>query len=532
MKKTVNTLLLAYLISCLPTHAEMIPNTLFGDNAVLQQGRRVPVWGTASEGERVTVSFGGQKVEAATKNGKWMAWLEPMKSSFTPQTMTISGSNTLTMTNILVGEVWLCGGQSNMERKFPQLVSTDPSQLPPVNLEKEIAAADLPAIRHILIPQVTSSNPLSTISTTWMICSPKSVTNFTAVGYFFARDLQKELNVPIGLINSSWGGSIAAAWSRHEALETNPALNPILTDYNKDVAAYPERLARYQADEPKIQARYTKALAEAKAKGQRPPNPPHPPGDPFKNVNSPSYMFNAMINPLIPHAIRGVIWYQGETDRLKADQYQKTFPALISDWRNLWSEGDFPFLYVQIAPCKMIGPEIREAQLLSLKRTTNTAMTVITDWGHPNNMHPIHKEPVGHRLSLAARALAYGEKIEYSGPLYKAAQINGNSITISFDHTGNGLVAKDGPLKGFLIAGSDKVFIPAQAEIKGESVVVSAPEVTTPVAVRYGWTNVPDVNLFNQAGLPASPFRTDDWETQTNAPAAAPIPSPQASPGK
>jgi len=490
-------------------HADVLPNGLFGDNAVLQQGRRVPVWGTASEGEKVTVAFGGQKVEVVAKDGKWMAWLEPMRASSTPQTMTISGSNSLTMTNILVGEVWLCGGQSNMERKFPQLVSNDPSQLPPVNLEQETAAADHPEIRHITIPQITSSNPLSTISTNWVICSPQTVTNFTAVGYFFARDLQKEIKVPIGLINSSWGGSIAAAWSRHASMETNPALTPILSDYAKDVASYSERLAKYQADESRIQSRYTNAVAEAKAKGQRPPNPPHPPGDPVKNVNSPSYMFNAMINPLIPYAIRGVIWYQGETDRLKADQYQKTFPALISDWRNLWGEGDFPFLYVQIAPCKMIGPEIREAQLLTLKRTTNTAMTVITDWGHPNNMHPIHKEPVGHRLSLAARALAYGQSIEFSGPIYKEAMINGNSITIRFDHAGHELVAKGSPLKGFLIAGADKVFVPAQAEIRGETVVVSSPQVTNPVAVRYGWDSVPDVNLFNDAGLPASPFRTD-----------------------
>ena len=232
-----------------------------------------------------------------------------------------------------------------------------------------------------------------------------------------------------------------------------------MAEYEQAIRTYPQRLAKYQADEPKLQARYAKALAEAKATGKPRPNPPHAPPDPLKYVNSPSALYNAMIHPLIPYAIRGVIWYQGETNRLHADLYRKLFPNLIADWRSQWGEGDFPFLFVQIAPCKMIGPEIREAQFLTLRKSPNTAMTVITDWGDPNNMHPIHKEPVGARLALAARALAYGQQIEYSGPLFREAKTTAGSITISFDHTGQGLVAKDGPLKGFTIAGADKVFV-------------------------------------------------------------------------
>jgi len=489
------------LLGALPLRADIATPAVFGTHMVLQQGRRVPVWGTASEGEKVTASFGGQRAETVAKNGRWMVWLEPMKATSTSQSMTISGSNTITFTDVLVGEVWICSGQSNMERKLPQLVSRPP--VPPANWEQEAARANYPEIRHLTVPQASSTKPLATFEANWVNCSPETVLTFTAVGYYFGRDLHKTLKVPIGLIHSSYGGSIAESWTREGALRANPELVPIMSEYEEAIRTYPQRLAKYQADEPKLRARYAKALAEAKATGKPRPNPPHAPPDPLKYVNSPSALYNAMIHPLIPYAIRGVIWYQGETNRLHADLYRKLFPNLIADWRSQWGEGDFPFLFVQIAPCKMIGPEIREAQFLTLKKSPNTAMTVITDWGNPNNMHPIHKEPVGARLALAARALAYGQQIEYSGPLFREAKAAAGTITISFDHIGQGLAAKDGPLKGFTIAGPDKVFVPAHAEIVGATVVVSSPQVTRPVAVRYGWANVPDVNLYNSAGLPA-----------------------------
>jgi len=504
MKKN-NLLLLSGLILLHPLLGDVVPNPLFTDNAVLQQGMKVPVWGTAGVGEKITVEFAGQRVSTIATNGTWMLFLEPLTATTNSQTMTLSGSNTVTLTNLLVGEVWICSGQSNMERQL----GLRNGQKPIVNYEAEAASANYPSLRHFLVKQNTSTNPLSTVSGSWNVCSPTTVTNFTAVGYFFGRDLMKSKGVPVGLIHTSWGGTPAEAWTSHDALATNPLLSPILQHFTNDVATYADRLAKYQADEPKLKADYTNACAQAVAEAKPTPRPPSPPRDPLKDSHSPSVLFNGMINPILPYAMRGVIWYQGESNGGRAKEYRDLFPAMIADWRSVWGEGNFPFLYVQVAPFKKMGPEIREAQFLTLGKTTNTAMTVITDHGDAEDIHPTQKEPVGQRLALAARALAYGESIEYSGPLFKDFKIDASKVVISFTHQDKGLVSKDGPLKGFTIAGADKQFVPAQAEIVGETVVVSSPQVLAPTAVRYGWTNVPDVNLFNTAGLPASPFRTD-----------------------
>jgi sialate O-acetylesterase len=520
MKKTVSNLLFASLISCLPAHAEVVPNTLFGNNAVLQQGRKVPVWGTASEGEKVSVSFGGQKVETVSKDGKWMVWLDPMKADATPKTLTIAGStNTVTSTNILIGEVWLCGGQSNMEWALAKCT----------NAAEAIAAASNPQIRLLTVPRSPIDEPQSSTKVTWNECNSTNARSFSAVAYFFARDLHKDLNVPVGLIGSYWGGTPAEAWTDRKTLAGSPVLNAILEKQAKAEATFDP--LKLEEENKKITALYEAEVAKAAAEGKPKPGGPRLKLAPKENHRRPCALYNGMIAPLLPYSIRGVIWYQGENNAGEAKLYRTLFPAMIGNWRNVWNQGDFPFLFVQIAPYKGMTPEIREAQLLTWKKTPNTAMAVITDVGNPENIHPTNKEPVGQRLALAARALAYGEKIEYSGPLYKSAQTNGNSMSITFDHTGKGLLAKDGPLKGFVIAGADKAFVPAQAEIKGETIFVSAPEVTNPVAVRYGWTNSPDVNLYNQDGLPASPFRTDDWETSsTNSTAKAPLPEPPATP--
>ena len=504
MKKT-SFLLLSSLVLLHPLFADVVPNPLFTDNAVLQQGMKVPVWGTAGIGEKITVEFAGQKVSTIATNGTWMLFLEPLTATTNSQTMTVSGSNTVTLTNLLIGEVWICSGQSNMERQL----GLRNGQKPIVNYEAEAASANYPNLRHFLVKQTSSTNPLSTVSGSWIVCSPATVTNFTAVGYFFGRDLMKAKGVPVGLIHSSWGGTPAEAWTSHDALATNPVLSPILQHFTKDVATYADRLAKYQTEEPKLKADYTNACAQALAEAKPTPRPPAPPRDPLKDSHSPSVLFNGMINPILPYAMRGVIWYQGESNGGRAKEYRDLFPAMIADWRLVWGEGNFPFLYVQVAPFKKMGPEIRESQFLTLGKTTNTAMTVITDHGDAEDIHPTQKEPVGQRLALAARALAYGESIEYSGPLFKNCKIDGSKAVISFTHADKGLVSKEGPLKGFTIAGADKQFIPAEAEIVGETVVVSSPVVTAPTAVRYGWTNVPDVNLFNTSGLPASPFRTD-----------------------
>ena len=466
----------------------------------------MPVWGTAAEGERVTVSFAGQTRETVAKDGRWMVWLEPMTASSLPQEMVIRGdTNRVTLTDLLVGEVWICSGPSNMERQL----GPRPGQKPLVNAVQEAASADYPMIRHFGVARNVSVTPLSTLTGKWIVCTPESVSSFTAVGYYFGRDLHRDLNVPIGLIHTSWGGTPAEAWTSGEVLASNPAFSGILEKFAKEQAAYPERLATYRAGEANLIEDYKAAAAKAAGEGKPAPNPPKPPLDPPKDPHSPSVLFNAMLSPVIPYAVRGVIWYQGEANAPRAKEYRTLFPAMIADWRTRWGEGDFPFLFVQIAPFGKMPPEIREAQLLTALATTNTAMTVITDHGDPRDIHPAEKEPVGDRLALAARALAYGHAVEYSGPLYSDLRIDGSTAVVSFTHNGMGLVARGGPLRGFTIAGADKVFVPAEATIEGNTVRVSSPGVGKPVAVRYGWENVPDVNLFNLAGLPASPFRTD-----------------------
>jgi sialate O-acetylesterase len=318
------------------------------------------------------------------------------------------------------------------------------------------------------VEKTTSLQPLEEVKGSWVECSPETVGKFSAVGYYFARDLHAKLGVPVGIISTSWGGTPAQAWTSAEGFEGHPELKGYVDQLEAAVE-----------------------LPEKRGQG------------------FPSVLYNAMIAPVVPYGMKGVIWYQGEANAGKSKEYQTLFPAMIADWRAKWNIGDFPFLYVQIAPFKGQPPEIREAQFLTIATTKNTAMTVITDVGDANDIHPKRKEPVGHRLSLAARALAYGEKIEYSGPLYESMKRGRDKAEISFRHVGGGLIAKDGELKGFTIAGANGEFVPATAEIQGDKVVVSAEGVSTPKAVRYGWENVPDVNLFNKEGLPASPFRTD-----------------------
>jgi len=500
-------LTIVFLVVATPSiRAEVRPNPLFNHNAVLQQGMTVPVWGTAADGEKVTLEFAGQRVSTTSTNGSWNIRLQPMKADTNPRCMVISGAtNTVTLTNLLIGEVWICSGQSNMERQL----GPRKGQKPLANWEAEAATAEHPLLRHFLVKQTMSTNALSEVEGDWQVCSPRTVTNFTAVGYYFGRDLQRDLKVPVGLLHVSWGGTPAETWTRWEAMETNPALSAILPRYSNDVATYADRLAKYQVDEPRLKEEFTNAVTKALAEAKPTPRPPSPPRDPLKTQNSPSRLFNGMLHPVIPYAMRGVIWYQGESNAGRAKEYRDLFPAMIADWRHLWGEGDFPFLFVQIAPYWAQGPEIREAQFLTLFKSTNTAMAVITDHGDANDIHPAEKEPVGQRLELAARALAYGHLLEYSGPLYKNIVIKGTNVTVNFTHAGMGLMSIGHKLKGFEIAGQDGKFFPADAVIDGCSVVVSSPKVEAPASVRYGWSNVPDVNLFNYAGLPASPFRSN-----------------------
>ncbi len=519
---TLSVLAIAAFISG-PLQADVKPNPLFTDGAVLQRGQPVPVWGTARSGEKVTVEIAGQKAGTTAAEGKWSVNLKPLKEGG-PHTMKITGDNAVTVNNLLVGEVWVCSGQSNMEWKFAASH----------NAQEEGPKADFPKIRMFTVNKKVSAKPLAEAEGSWVECSPQTVGGFSAVGYFFARDLYQKLGVPVGMIHTSWGGTPAQAWTSLEGFGTDPELKGYvdaakqkLATYDADVAGYAARMEEFntkikewnettgKAYQETLKA-WNEATAKAKKDGQPlPPKPvpsspqPKPPASPDGGPGDPASLYNGMLAPIIPYGIKGAIWYQGESNAKNSKQYRTLFPAMIADWRARWKQGAFPFFFVQIAPFNGQPPEIREAQFLTLSKVENTAMAVTTDVGDAKDIHPKQKEPVGQRLALAARALTYGEKIEYSGPLYDSMTAKGGSLILNFKHVGGGLVAKDGELKGFTIAGADKKFVPAQAKIHGATVVVAAEGVAAPKAVRYGWENVPDVNLFNKEGLPASPFRTD-----------------------
>jgi sialate O-acetylesterase len=410
--------------------------------------------------------------------------------------LSITGDNSILITNVLVGEVWLCSGQSNMG--FPLSRAA--------NAQEAIAAAGDPELRLYTVPRGATDTPQTDAPGTWKECTPETATPFSAVAYFFGRDLRRALKVPVGLINSSVGGTPAEAWTSRPTLESDPALRGILERYAEKVKAYDPAAAAEQ--HAQALEKHKAAAAKARAEHKPPPAVPRAPVDPSRSSSRPSGLYNAMIAPLQPFAIAGVIWYQGESNASRAAEYQELFPALIRNWREAWGEGDFPFLFVQIAPHQRMTPEIREAQLLTWQKVPRTAMAVITDIGNETDIHPTKKEPVGDRLALAARAIAYGEKLEYSGPVYRSMKVKGQQVILSFTHVDGGLIAKDGELKGFTIAGADGNFTSATAKIEGKQVVVESPSVAAPTAVRYGWSSTPDVNLFNKQGLPATPFRT------------------------
>lgn len=480
---------IAVWLTCLPLVANAVmPNALFSNGVVLQQGVKVPVWGYAKDGEKITVEFQDQTISTTARDGCWMLHLKPLKAGG-PFVMTIAGENTVTITNVLVGEVWLCSGQSNME--MPLSAAT--------NAPEALAGAMDPQLHFFTVAHEATDEPKTNVSGKWVESTPGTAKYFSAVGYFFGRDLRKVLNVPIGLIHSSVGGTPAEAWTEYAVLETDPDLKPILGRQAQAIKDF---------NPAEAQAENETNIAKAKAEG-RDISKVQLIKSPAISINRPGGLYNAMIAPLEPFAIAGVIWYQGESNNKRADEYRKLFPAMIQNWRTAWGEGKFPFLFVQIAPHRDMTPEIREAQFLTWQQVPRTSMAVITDVGEANNIHPTRKEPVGVRLALAARAIAYDEKIEYSGPVYDSMKIKSGHAILTFSHVGSGLVAEGGELKGFSIAGKDGKFFEATAEIDGDKVIVYNSSVTEPAAVRYGWANVPDINLFNQEGLPATPFRTD-----------------------
>ena len=628
---------------------------IIGDNMVLQQGKKIRIWGWANPNEKVSVVFASQKANAvADASGHWQTLLGPVKAGG-PFELTISASNTLTIKNVLVGEVWICSGQSNME--WPLINSQ--------NGADAVAQANYPEIRLFTVQKTTSRTPLDDVKGQWIVTTPDKVGQFSAVGYFFGRELYQKLNVPVGLIHTSWGGTPAEAWTSNDALATTSDLQPILARYQEGLKnvgerqqEYARRLAEWSqrnlyqdegnkgealgyaasqtntADWPTMNLpqyfetaglkmdgaiwfrkeieipqswagrslelnlaaiddfdttyfngtkvggigsetpnsynvpRHYKIPAELVRAGKnviavrvfdsageggfgagtmslRPsegaeepvslagpwsykvelaltPKSPdwgsRPEAAGPTNQNSPSVLYNAMIAPLTPLSIRGAIWYQGESNAGRAYQYRTLFPTMIRNWRTAWGQGDFPFYYVQLAnfqpikdaPGESEWAELREAQTLTLHEP-QTGMAVIIDIGEAKDIHPRNKVDVGHRLALWALANTYGEKIEYSGPLFQSFSIEGDKLRVKFRHAAGLKTSDGGAPKGFAIAGEDHKFVWADARIEGDEVVLSSKEVTKPIAVRYAWADNPVCNLYNTIGLPASPFRSDDW---------------------
>jgi sialate O-acetylesterase len=484
---------------------------VFGDHMVLQRDMPVPVWGWADPGETATVTLGDQtKTATADSAGKWSVKLDAMKAGG-PYELKVQGKqNAIRFADVLVGEVWLCSGQSNMQMTVDGVA----------NKKAEVAAADYPQIRQYFIEHTPFPEPKATTGGHWITCSPASVAGFSAVAYFFARELHKQLGVPVGVIDSSWGGTPIEAWTSLKTHEALPELRTLIDDVKK-------RTELFQSGKAKIQ--YEKQLSDwkkaaAQAKAERKPfnvRKPDAPYDPRFSPGSPATLYNGMIAPLVPYAIRGATWYQGESNA-GSPLYSLQLKAMIASWRDDWKQGDFPFLFVQLPnfmgpqtqPSESVGgwPMTREQFLKALATVPNTGMAVTIDIGEGDQIHPHNKQDVGKRLAQWALAKTYGKDVVACGPLYKSMRKDGGKIVIAFDYIGGGLAARDGgKLVGFAIAGADKKFVWADAKIEGDTVVASSPAVKSPAAVRYAWANNPKCNLINKAGLPASPFRTDDW---------------------
>ncbi|WP_053975936.1 sialate O-acetylesterase [Mangrovimonas xylaniphaga] len=617
---------------------------LFADDMVLQRNKPIPVWGWADANEKIEVSFNGQKVKTkANKDGKWSLELKAEKAGG-PFTMTIKGKNTIQIKNILVGEVWICSGQSNMEFAVSGVT----------NAEQEMNDADYPQIRQFLVTQDMSAQPKSHLKQgNWTVSNRDNVGDFTAVGFFFAKKLYKELNVPIGLINTTWGGTCVETWTSKEGLSKSDEFGKYISNLpdldlegvikeQKAVIAKKieniqgkilseEELGKVTTLEFKDTTWPTMMLPDA-WENQQLPNmdgivwfrktfevPAHLAGKPFilnlakvddvdvtyvngvevgttgqydlsrkysvakgilkagSNViavkvtdyvggggiygdpadlkvtvgdtdialaggwkfnvidvryefspnNYPSLLYNAMLNPLMPYSFQGVIWYQGEANVHRAEQYKKSFPLMINDWRKHWGQGEFPFYFVQLSSFNEFNgnsnsgsrwAELREAQSYTAQTVPNTAMCVTTDIGNAKDIHPTNKQDVGKRLSAIALRNVYGKNIVCESPIYKSMQVEGNQVTVTFEHMGSGLMTPDryGYVKGFELAGQDQKFYYAKAYIKDNKVVVYCDNVTNPVAIRYGWADdAGDCNLYNEEGFPASPFRSDNWKTIT-----------------
>lgn len=496
--------------------------SILGSEMVLQQELNVPIWGKADPGEKVTVTFAGQtKSAVAGEDGKWRIALDPLKASAEGRTLTVSGKNTINLEKVVVGEVWLCSGQSNMQLALRSSQGG-----------REAVDSANPAIRLFAVEPLSAIQPQEDVSGKWQVCTPESVEFFSAVGYYFGDTLQQRLKVPVGLINASWGGQNIETFTPRAALsDAQPWSKSLAGRIDREVQTYDPVAAQKRYEEALAKwelsmENYKQAKAAGTAKGSAPQKPPSP-----EKTPGPSRLYNAMISPLIPFAMRGAIWYQGEANRGDGMIYTEKMRTLIEGWRKAWDQGEFPFLFVQLAPCRYFGdrnngldplepasaeirpsqrfPYLWQAQLDALK-IPGTGMAATVDLDGPS-LHPSRKKEVGERLAGWALAKVYGKgEAVYSGPLYRGIKEEGGALRVSFDHTGSGLASRDGKdLTWFEIAGEDKVYYPAQAKIEGVEVVVSSDRVGAPKSVRYGWDEIAMPNLMNKEGLPASAFISD-----------------------
>lgn len=515
-------ILLVALCVFITVEAQVQPSSLFTNHMVLQRDIAIPVWGKASPGERVTVRIHGKRRAhtRADAQGHFMVKLPKMKAGG-PYTMTVSGrNNSVRLHDVYVGDVWLCSGQSNMDMTVAR---EDRYWCGVLNEAEEVANAHFPLIRVFDVPFYPTNQVQTNVQGKWVVCSPQTVGGFSAVAYFFAREIYQRYKVPIGLITSAYGASTAQTWISREALEANPSLRNLLDDYHAkmrefiaDSAALMEKhrtdMKRHATQTAAARAAAGDVNASPRIRAPRNPNPE-------LNQHHPYVCFNGMIAPLIPYGIRGFLWYQGESNGPTAHQYREIMETLIADWRTRWGLGNIPFLYVQLANYgkPMEKPvehsammTVREAQGQNLS-IPNTAMVVAIENAkdNPMDIHPKNKQDIGRWLALAAKAKAYGENVVYSGPMFRNYRIEGMAIRLFFDHAGSGLVAKNGELTGFAIRGDDGEWHWANARIESTTVLVWSPLVEKPVAVRYAWGTNPPASLHNREGLWAPHFRTD-----------------------
>ncbi len=493
----------AFLLSA-RADVELAP--AFTDHAVLQREVAVPVWGWDAAGGRVKVTFGGQAKETQVNaSGLWRVDLDPMDANATGGDLVVAGSSTVTLHDVVVGEVWIASGQSNMEWSLHSS---------PVSFAEEKARPANPLLRQLRVDHVGADLPAGRVKTGgWQSATPDTIGNFTGVGYYFARAVAEKLNVPVGLIHASWGGTPIESWIPEPVLRTSRNWKTLNARFQEALKVWPDRYAA----QPGLEAAWQKAQEEFRTKGTKVtmawPRPPMGPGSGF----APARLYNGMLAPFIPYAIRGALWYQGESNVGRAREYAELLPAMIQSWRAAWPLGDFPFLVVQLPNYSDNGKatgrawaELREAQAAA-QHVPAVGLTVIIDNEEPDNLHPVNKRPAGERLAAIALHRVYDQRaVEWAGPTLQAVEREGAALRVRFSYAA-GLRSRTPEVTGFELAGADKVFHPAAARIDGTSVVVSSPDVTEPVAVRYAFTNAPAASLANGAGLPAPPFRTDNW---------------------